>query len=97
MELWSGNTLVGFESFLDLSLLDSTYPTHANVSLGNQFILDMQDGSGNFTNALGALQCSSAAATTSAAVAPLPTSLSLGLTALASIAALSILRQKKTA
>ncbi len=74
---------------------DSTYPTHANVSLGNQFILDMQDGSGNFTNALGALP--SAAATTSAAVAPLPTSLSLGLTALASIAALSILRQKKTA
>jgi hypothetical protein len=51
---WSGGQMIGFESFMDLTLLDSLYPT-ANVALGNDFVLDLQRGSGDVQDSLGKL------------------------------------------
>lgn len=50
----SSSNLVGFESFLDLTLLDASYPTN-NVQLGDKFVLDLQRGTGNFQDSLGTL------------------------------------------
>jgi hypothetical protein len=54
---WSGGTMTGFESFLDLTLLDTLYPTNG-VALGNDFVLDLQRASGNFQDSLGTLPTS---------------------------------------
>jgi hypothetical protein len=51
---WSGSQMIGFESFMDLTLLDSLYPS-ANVTLGNDFVLDLQRGSGDVQDSLGTL------------------------------------------
>ena len=46
---WSGGALVGFESFINLTLLDAQYPTNG-VALGNKFIVDLQRANGVFQN-----------------------------------------------
>jgi hypothetical protein len=54
---WSGGTLLGFESFLDLTLLNSEYSassTPPSVSVGNEFDLDLQRGT-NSTEIVDAL------------------------------------------
>ncbi len=54
---WSGtNAMVGFESFLDLTLLTNLYPT-TGVALGNPFILDLQRGTSStaYQDSLGTL------------------------------------------
>ena len=51
---WNGNTLVGYESFLDLTLLASQDSDTA-VTLGNDFVLDLQEGTGNFQDSIGVL------------------------------------------
>lgn len=54
---WDGtNAMVGFESFLDLTLLDATYPSN-NVALGDEFILDLQRGTSStlYQDSLGTL------------------------------------------
>lgn len=53
---WSGGEMVGFESFLNLTLLNATYPT-SGVALGNKFVLDLQRGTSStaFQNSLGTL------------------------------------------
>jgi hypothetical protein len=54
---WNGtNAMVGFESFLDLTLLDATYPSN-NVALGDEFILDLQRGTSTtlYQDSLGTL------------------------------------------
>lgn len=51
---WSGGALTGFESFLDLTLLNIKYPGNG-VALGNKFILDLQNGTGSFQNSQGTL------------------------------------------
>lgn len=45
--VWSGSAVVGFESVLDLTLLDALYPT-ANVLPGNEYVLDLQDNKNEF-------------------------------------------------
>jgi hypothetical protein len=54
---WSGGAEVGFESFLDLTLLDAQVPSNG-VSLGNKFVLDLQRGTGNYQDSLGTLPTS---------------------------------------
>ena len=44
---WTGNTLTGFETFLDLTLLKAQVP-NSNVLPGNKFILDLQDDRAEF-------------------------------------------------
>jgi len=44
---WYSGSEVGFESFLDLTLLDAQYPS-TKVAPGNAFVIDLQDGSGAF-------------------------------------------------
>lgn len=51
---WTAGSLTGFESFLDLTLLESTYPSAA-IGLGDKFVLDLQRGTGNFQDSLGSL------------------------------------------
>jgi len=54
---WGGtNTMVGFESYMDLTLLATTYPTAA-VALGSPFILDLQRGTSStaYQDSLGTL------------------------------------------
>ncbi len=51
---WTAGNLTGFESFLDLTLLDATYPSAA-TGLGDKFVLDLQRGTGNFQDSLGSL------------------------------------------
>jgi hypothetical protein len=51
---WSGSSLTGFESFMDLTLLTNTIAS-ANVALGDHFILDLQEGSGVLQDSLGTL------------------------------------------
>jgi hypothetical protein len=73
---WTGtapapaSTIVGFESFLDLTLLDSQVPS-ANVALGDDYVLDLQQQSG-------ALQDSTAALPGSVAAVPEPSMLLTG-------------------
>jgi hypothetical protein len=62
---WSGSALVGFESFLDITLLDTEYPsltesTPPGVMLGNAFDLDLQRDSNSteITDAEGVLPAS---------------------------------------
>jgi hypothetical protein len=58
---WSGSSMVGFESFLDLSLLNRTYGASATppaVALGNAVDLDLQRGTGAVTDALTTLPSS---------------------------------------
>jgi hypothetical protein len=50
----SSSNLVGFESLLDLTLLEAQFPTN-NVQLGDKFVLDLQRGTGNFQDSLGTL------------------------------------------
>jgi hypothetical protein len=78
---WSSGALVGFESFLDLTLLDSEYPSNG-VALGDDFDLDLQRGSGNFQDSLGTLPA-------------VPEPASLGLACLAGVGILS--RRKRRA
>lgn len=54
---WSGGIEVGFESFLDLTLLDAQVPSNG-VAMGNKFVLDLQRGTGNFQDSLGTLPTS---------------------------------------
>ncbi len=77
----SSSNMVGFESFLDLTLLDAAYPTN-NVQLGDKFVLDLQRGSGNFQDSLGTLP----------SVVPEPSTVALVGAGL--LAALSIRRRK---
>jgi hypothetical protein len=70
---WSGSTIVGFESFLDLTLLKADYPS-TGVALGNQFILDMQDNTLEYQDSQGALP--------GAIIAPVPEPSMLGQIAL---------------
>jgi hypothetical protein len=54
---WNGtNAMVGFESFLDLTLLTNSYPAE-EVALGNDFILDLQRGTSGtlYQDSLGTL------------------------------------------
>jgi len=63
---WSGNTpntIVGFEEFLDLTLLKTQNPTE-NVALGDHFILDLQQKSGVLQDSLGTLSASPVPETT---------------------------------
>lgn len=76
---WNGNTLVGYESFLDLSLLSSQIGD-TSVTLGNDFVLDLQEGTGNFQDSLGVLP-STAPSTGGATSVPDPAT-TLGLLAL---------------
>jgi hypothetical protein len=52
---WSGGTMVGFESFMDLSLVTADYA--ATVNLGSPFILDLQRGTSStaYQDSLGTL------------------------------------------
>jgi hypothetical protein len=50
----SGGTLASFESFLDLTLLNEIVPTN-HVGLGDEFVLDLQQGKGIVQNSLGTL------------------------------------------
>jgi hypothetical protein len=54
LTLWSGNKIVGFESFLDLTVLAADEPA-ANVQAGDKFVLDLQQGSGALQDSLGVL------------------------------------------
>ncbi|HEX4139223.1 MAG TPA: PEP-CTERM sorting domain-containing protein [Candidatus Methylacidiphilales bacterium] len=50
---WDGSTLVGFESLLDLTLLNSKYSADGvNVALGDKADLDLQQLSGNVVDSL---------------------------------------------
>ena len=71
-------TLNGFESFVNLTLLKAQYPSE-QVALGSPFVLDLQRGTGNFQNSLGSLPSS----------VPEPT-----LSALISLAVLGLFRRK---
>jgi hypothetical protein len=54
---WNGSgpgTIVGFEEYLDLTLLQSQVPTE-DVALGDDFVLDLQQGSGVLQDSLGTL------------------------------------------
>lgn len=51
---WSGGALLSFESFLDLTLLNTNYPGNG-VALGNKFILDLQNGTGPYQDSQGTL------------------------------------------
>lgn len=67
---WSGSTLVAFESYLDLTLLQNTLASSANpttVVLGDAVDLDLQRGTGDVTDAI----------TTLPNAVPEPTSLSV--------------------
>jgi hypothetical protein len=50
----TSTNMVGFESFLDLTLLDATYPSN-NVALGNEFVLDLQQAQNGAQDSLGTL------------------------------------------
>jgi hypothetical protein len=57
---WSGSTLVGFESFLDITLLNTEYGSSSSppsVAVGNAYDLDLQRGTSTteITDALGIL------------------------------------------
>jgi PEP-CTERM motif len=54
---WSSGAEIGFESFMDLTLLEAKYPT-TEVALGNKFDLDLQRGTGNPQDSLGTLPSS---------------------------------------
>jgi len=51
---WSGDALVGFESFMDLTLLNAQYPSNG-VALENEFVLDLQRGTGEYQDSQGQL------------------------------------------
>src|SRR5665213_1354056 len=58
---WTGAsgsmTLNGYESFMDLTLLQAQYPS-ATAALGNPFVMDLQRGTGAYQDSLGALPSS---------------------------------------
>ena len=51
---WSGGAVIGFESFLNLTLLNEKYPSNG-VALGNKFILDLQVDHGPYQDSQGTL------------------------------------------
>jgi len=89
MESWNAGTLIGFESFLDLTLLQSQFPAAA-VGLGDKFDVDMQDGTGNFTNAIGTLPSSLLGPTS----VPLPKSATAALVLLGMYGAVRVAKKK---
>jgi len=70
MTAWNGTQLAGFESFMDLTILDAQFPS-ANVALGDEFVLDLQQSTSTslYQDSLGTLP--------SAVVVPEPTTLTL--------------------
>jgi hypothetical protein len=57
LTFWTGSAMTSFETFLDLNVVQSVSPT-ANVALGDDFVVDFQNGSGNFQDSLGVLPTS---------------------------------------
>ena len=51
LTFWSGSAIVGFESFMDLNVLQTQEPA-ANVALGDAFVLDLQQGQSSFQDSL---------------------------------------------
>ena len=51
---WTGGTLTGFETFLDLTLLNAQVPA-SNVQPGAKFILDLQNNHSEYQDSQGTL------------------------------------------
>lgn len=83
---WSGSAEIGFESFLDLTALNTAYPGNG-VALSNKFILDLQRGTSStaFQDSLGNLP---------AAVNAAPEPASLSTAALAAVGLLTRRRRR---
>jgi hypothetical protein len=84
---WSGSSLNGFETFLDLNVLQSL-GVGANVALGDDFVVDFQQGTGAFQDSLGVLPSSIASV-------PEPTMLVTGTLLLAPFASRLMRRKQK--
>jgi hypothetical protein len=90
LTFWTGSALTGFETFLDLNVLAANAPA-ANVALGDEFVLDLQQNSGVFQDSLGNLP---------SVLVPEPTTLRLGTLLLLPFAVsrvLRVLRKKQMA